>query len=210
MHMKKLMVVTLSCLTMLWSVPVYAGMRYYSPEEIQMKAREQLSVQQEGGVIQPYGSFYMENLIGYEENDSVNREAFEIAEFTFDTDGHIANDIMNVTYQGSESVSWEVGGGVSVSASDLFDMIEAEGHFDIAKSSTTSSAVGASKSYTIPPNKSGSIKIYAHGIELEGKLVYEWNDIEGNKGIRRETIDVLAPYKTYSNSKIHFGGIEYD
>ena len=41
---------------------------------------------------------------------------------------------------------------------------------------------------------------------LKADLVYEWNDIHGNSGIRRENIDVLSPY---SILKIPFGRIKY-
>lgn len=196
---------------MLTSVNAYADMRYYGSNEIQEKAREGLSIQdQYKEILRSSGSFYSETLVGYEEDDTVNREAFEIAEFTFDTTGAVANDVMTVTYEEAQELSWEVSVGGSVSYSDLFDMLEAEGRFDIARTSSTSKAVGANKEYTLPKNRSGSICIYAHGVRLEGKLVYEWNDIHGNSGTRKELINVLSPYRKYNISRIHFGRIIYD
>lgn len=212
--MKKSISLVIGCLLAFSSTTAYGQMRYYDPDEIRAKAYEKLqqdTTMETGTSIKPFGSVYIEALVGYEPRDSNKKDAFEIAEFTFDTRGEAGSEtVMTVSYESGTRLEWVDNGTVSVSASDLFDILEAEASYSIARTSSTNEAVGASKEYRLYTDRIGSINIYAHGVEMKGVLIYEWEDIDGNRGTREENANILAPYKEYSTSKIHFGPVIYE
>lgn len=193
---------------------------YYTPEEIKSIAERSLNngipdLPRKGEITPNADSFLVKEYTGFNPSYiTKNDEAFEIAHFAFDTRGKEASSQkLTVKYERSTSVEWAVSGSASleVGTSAFWGFIEPKvtATASVARTSSTSNAIGAQMEYTVPKNKLGYVKMYAGGIGTGGALTYKWRDRTGRTGTGAESINAKIPYKSYSTLHIKFGRLTY-
>ncbi|MDW0115312.1 hypothetical protein QT711_19360 [Sporosarcina saromensis] len=198
---------------------------YYSDEEIQQKAIEATNQDllnymdsntslNTGGdnLISPQSSTYREWPVSYNPKTVVNSNtAFELAKVTFDSRGATSAEI-ELEYNSSKTITWTVSGTVSGTAefSIIGQRVEASASTTIARESSTSNAVVAKFKRGVQLNKTGYVKIYAHGIATTGTLQYKWQDVTGRTGYINKSISSRIPYQKYDGTYIHFGPVVYN
>lgn len=195
------------------------GLRKLSTEEIKKSALNKLKNDLKNIVLRqnkrknitPYaGTFYVEWPVGYNDDYTiVDKEAFQIAEFTFDTYGHPEDyKKVTVTYTGGDTVTWVITGTIQGEAE--FSVIKANLGISVSRESTISNSVQASATYYIKKDSIGVIPIYAYGYKTVGAMKYKWEDRYGNTGYIYKNIRSYLPYKKYTSSYIKFGRLIYE
>jgi hypothetical protein len=202
-------------------LPVMADeLHLFTPEEIQQKAYEKLqeeySSQEKFGLYslpkkKSNSSFYHEVPVSYlPKHTFIDKEAFEIAEFTFDTNGHPDDyKTVHVIYSGGSTITW-THTGTAEGGMKIFDLIDAKLSYSIAYSTTISNSAGADVPYKVKKNSTGYVAIYAYGYKSNGAIKYKWDDVTGDSGFIYKDINSSIPYKKYSSNYIKFGELHYE
>lgn len=88
-------------------------------------------------------------------------------------------------------------------------MIKAKATASVAKSTSTSSAVGFSLQQQVEGGHRYSVTVYAHGVGINGKLIFDQYDDQNNymgRYTEQQTSVATLPMSYYSQSTgIHFG-----
>lgn len=199
-------------------------MKHFSKEEIKAEATERLIMEMnseneisdleqlnENNKIRPRGSFYNEYPIRYDaQHTFVDKEAFKVAEFTYDTDGCPTKyKEVEVNYNGGDTVEWSTTIGGSVKGK-IWGLVETEVHVDVSRSSTISRSIGSTVPYSLKRNSIAVIPVYAYGYKTTGSVVYKWDDRDGNSGYKYKKLKAYLPYKKYKSSYIKFGRVSYE
>ena len=158
------------------------------------------------------GSFYSEYPVRYEpDNTKEVDEGFEIARLSFDTRTDEELTDVTFTYNKSQTVSWTVSGTVTgeTEFGIIGQKVKASLSVSVARSSSTSEAIGVTVTKRIRPGKTGYIKMYARGVMTYGALVYKWRDRCGNSGEREQFIRATLPLERIEGCDIHIGPLNF-
>ncbi|MGF7060868.1 hypothetical protein [Brassicibacter mesophilus] len=185
-------------------------LRKLTTQQIKQSALDKLNDIENDLEVKPLGSFYEEWPVSYlPDYQFVDKEAFQVAEFTFDTYGHNEEyKTVDVIYTGGDTVSWTIAGALEGEAE--FKVIKAKLGISVSRTSTISTSVSAKAPYSIKKDSVGVIPIYAYGYKTGGAIKYKWADVAGNTGYKYKDIESYLPYTKYTDSYIKFGRLIYE
>lgn len=218
------MITVLSTALMIPAMFMYNGqshadsVTYYTPDEVQNIATRSLNnglpnLPKKDGITPNADSFLVKEYTGYNPSYvSRDDQAFELARYAFDTRG-ATSATLTVKYEQGTTINWTYSGSVNLSVETpaFWGLIEPKVSVtgSVSRSSSTTTAIGASMSYGVQLNKVGYVNMYAGGIKTGGSMTYKWRDVTGRTGTGTDSLNAKIPYKTYGTQNIKFGGLVY-